>query len=36
LAVHELQDRVFRQRMEKDLQESQRFIELLDTEYLAE
>lgn len=36
LAVHELQDRVFRQRMEKDLQESQHFIELLDTEYLAE
>jgi len=36
LAAHELEDRVFRQRMEKDLQESRRFIELLDTEYLAE
>lgn len=36
LAAHEQEDRVFRQRMEKDLQESRRFIELLDTEYLAE
>lgn len=36
LAAHELEDRVFRQRMEKDLHESRRFIELLDTEYLAE
>ena len=36
LATHEREDRVFRQRMEKDLQESLRFAELLDTEYLAE
>lgn len=36
LAAHELEDRVFRHRMDKDLQESHRFIEMLDTEYLAE
>lgn len=36
LATHEQEDCKFRERMEKDLQESRRFTELLDTEYLTE
>lgn len=36
LASHEQEDCEFRRRMEKDQQESQRFIALLDSEYLAE
>ena len=36
LAAHQQEERVFRQRTERDLRESERFIDLLDTEYLIE